>query len=71
MELTLKEIGAFYGCCVTTAQMRVKEVKQGLGLPKTKKRILAAHIAKYEGLKVSEVKEIIKIYQKVTENSRM
>ena len=64
MELTLNEVCAFYGCCVNTARMRVKEVKTGLKLPKSKKRILAVHVAKYEGLTVSEVKEIIKIYQK-------
>lgn len=65
MELTLNDICAFYGCCVTTSRMRVKEIKEGLKLPKNKKRILAVHIAKYEGLKVSEVKDIIKMYQKV------
>jgi len=66
MELTLSEVCAFYGCCTNTAMSRVKEIKQALKLPKTKRRILAVHIAKYEGLNVSEVKEIIKNYQKIS-----
>lgn len=65
MELILKDIMAFYGCSVNTARNRVKEIKEALKLPKKKHRILAVHIAKYEGLKVSEVKEIIKMYQNV------
>ena len=66
MELTLSEICAFYGCCLSTAPSRVREIKTALKLPKTKKKILAIHVAKYEGLKVSEVKEIIKMNQKIT-----
>lgn len=62
MELSLTEIGAFYGCSVCTARMRVKEIKEGLKLPKAKRKILLVHIAKYEGLAISEVKEIIKMY---------
>lgn len=65
MELTLTEISTFYGCSITTARQRVAEIKKGLNLPKSKKRILLVHIAKYEGLKVSEVKEIIKLYQEM------
>ena len=67
MELTLKDIQIFYDCkSVNTARHRVDEIKTALKLPKKKKRILAVHVAKYEGLSVSEVKEIIKIYQKVS-----
>nr|WP_321356643.1 hypothetical protein [uncultured Draconibacterium sp.] len=63
MELTLSQIAIFYGCSLPTAAQRVKEIKEYLKLPKNKKRVLAAHLAKYEGLKVSEVREIIKVYQ--------
>ena len=69
MELTLDEIRAFYGCkTLNTARDRVKEIKAGLKLPENKKRILIVHLAKYEGLSVSEVKEIIKMYQKLLKN---
>lgn len=61
MELTHKEIMAFYGCAICTAAVRVQEIKQALNLPKSKKRVLAIHVAKYEGLTVSEVREIIKV----------
>ncbi len=63
MELTLNEICLFYDCSISTAGRRVQEIKDYLKLPKNKKRILAVHVAKYEGLKVSDVKEIIKLAQ--------
>ncbi|WP_372934537.1 hypothetical protein [Mariniphaga sediminis] len=68
MEITLKELCMFYGCSMPTARMRVKEIKEGLKLSESKKRILLIHVAKYEGLKVSEVKEIIKMYKEIAGN---
>lgn len=66
MELTLVQICIFYGCSLNTARMRVAEIKKALKLPENKKHILAIHVAKYEGLTVSEVREIIKLYQKTS-----
>ncbi|TRX70529.1 hypothetical protein [Carboxylicivirga sp. M1479] len=61
MELTNKDIQAFYGCCKSTAVARIREIKNGLKLPSDKKRILMIHLAKYEGLTVDECKQVIKL----------
>nr|WP_319509408.1 hypothetical protein [uncultured Draconibacterium sp.] len=65
MELQLIDLMNFYGCSRSTAQNRKQEIKDGLKLPKNKKRVLLVHLAKYEGLKVSEVKEILKMIKNV------
>lgn len=59
MELTLKDIKNFYGCLSdTTAIQRVKEIKAFFNI-EYKKRISLFHLAKYEGLSISEVRFIL------------
>ena len=57
-ELTLQDIATFYGCGLRTAQDRAKEIKAFFELSR-KKRILKFHLAKYEGLTLSDLDIIL------------
>ena len=59
MELTLQDIANFYCCSISTAQLRVQEIKRFYEIQR-KGRILKIHLANYEGISLKDLDMILK-----------
>jgi hypothetical protein len=59
MELTNKDLMKFYCCSENTATHRKREILAFFKLPLTRTRVQDIHVAKYEGLSISDVRSCI------------
>jgi len=59
MELTNKDLMAFYCCSEKVAIQRKREICSFFKIEPKGRRVLDIHIAKYEGLSVSDVRTAI------------
>lgn len=58
MEIRVKDLMQYYGCCRNTAEKRMREIKKYYGI--TDGRLSFYHLAKYEQIPVEYLFELLR-----------